>query len=216
MTAFGIFTMIVGVTSLIIAYKIFLKISAGKKNVQDKPHFLEKFFLFFFVSLVTVSVNIMTFTISYSFFWEKAYRTFNEPHIEARVIGYKKEVVKSKNFSQSSYSDKTVLFPEVEYTDSQGIIVRKILDLTSNRPPEIGQKITITDSVYRETGNTTDIDWGMFGMGSVLSGLSGFFSAMLLLFTGNRNMKNRITTGFIFGVLLVAVNLLCMLTIVYK
>lgn len=216
MTAFGIFTMIVGLTSLIIAYKIFLKISARKKNAQDEAPFLEKFFLFFLISLVTVSVNIMTFIISYSFFWEKAYRASNEPHIEAKVIGYKKEVVKSKNFSQSSYSDKTVLFPEVEYADSQGRIVRKILDLTSNRPPEIGQKITITDSVSRETGNTMDIDWAMLGMGSLLSGVSGFFSALLLLFIGNRNLKNRITTGFVFGVLLVAVNLLCMLIIVYK
>src|ERR1700750_365009 len=108
MTFFGGFVAVVVLFSIFLGYRIFSKISDKKQNSGKTGGFIEKAFLLFFVSLIMVSINGLTFILSYSFFWEKAYRTFDESQYTATVVGYKKEITNGKNFSNSSYSDRGI------------------------------------------------------------------------------------------------------------
>lgn len=216
MTFLGYLIAFVVVISLWIGYRIFLKIAAKKEKSSKSGSFLEKAFLLFFISLLMISVNALTFVLSYSFFWEKAFRTFSEPQFEAAVVGYKSEVTKSKNFSNSTYSDKVIFFPKVEYINSSGKKITKTLDMTSNHPPEIGEKVKITDSENNGSSNAIELNWILFIFGSILIGLCGFFAALLSTFITDYAMKRRLLLSAGFGFFLVIINLSCILFIYSK
>ncbi|KFF18533.1 hypothetical protein [Chryseobacterium sp. JM1] len=216
MTFFGGFVAVVVLFSIFLGYRIFSKISDKKQNSGKTGGFLEKAFLLFFVSLIMVSINGLAFILSYSFFWEKAYRTFDEPQYTATVIGYKKEITKGKNFSNSSYSDRVIFFPRVEYTDANGKKIVKTLDITSNDPPVLGEKVKVTDTENQENTNSIELDWVMLAAGGVFTGVAAFFAALLGTYGTSDSMKKRLRWSLRAGLVLILINLLCVIFIYLK
>ena len=202
--------------SIFLGYRIFSKISDKKQNSGKTGGFLEKAFLLFFVSLIMVSINGLTFILSYSFFWEKAYRTFDEPQYTATVIGYKKEITKGKNFSNSSYSDRVIFFPRVEYTDFNGEKMVKTLDITSNDPPVLGEKVKITDAENQQNTNAVELDWVMLAAGGIFTGVAAFLAALLATYGASDSMKKRLRWSLRAGLVLILINLLCVIFIYLK
>jgi hypothetical protein len=122
----------------------------------------------------------MCFIFSYSFFWEKAFRTLDEQRYEATVIGYEKAIIKTQNFRNSAYYDKPFYFPKVKYRSSDGNVIIKPLDITSNNPPAIGQRLKITDKKSQDYANTIDLNWIMFILGCVFTSVAAFLLAYYL------------------------------------
>ncbi|MGN7759277.1 hypothetical protein ACTJIV_17530 [Chryseobacterium sp. 22532] len=217
MTFFGGFVAVVVLFSVFLGYRIFSKISDRKHDSGKTGGFLEKAFLLFFISLIMISINALTFILSYSFFWEKAYRTFDEPQYTATVIGYKKEITKAKNFpSSSTYSDRAIFFPKVEYIDMEGKKVVKTLDITSNNPPELGEKIKITDAENKDSTNAVELDWIVLAGGGVFTGVAAFFAALLATYGTSYNMKKRVKWSLGVGLALTLINVCCILFIYLK
>ncbi|WP_213280315.1 hypothetical protein [Chryseobacterium indologenes] len=216
MTFLGYFTAVIVIFSLYIGYKIFTKFAANRDQSGKKGDLLEKAFLLFIISIIMISVNAMAFVLSYNFFWEKAYRTFNEPQYEATVVGYKKEITKFKNFSTSTYRDKVIFFPKVEYTDTKGEKVTKTLDITSDHPPTVGQKLKITDKVGKDTTNALQLDWVMFAAGCIFTGFAAFFASLISTYTTSYPMKKRIAFSSRLALLLIFINISCIVFIYLK
>ncbi|MCT2561537.1 hypothetical protein [Chryseobacterium herbae] len=216
MTFFGGFVAVIVLFSIFLGYGIFSKISGKKQDSGKTGGFLEKAFLLFFVSLIMVSMNALTFILSYSFFWEKAYRTFDEPQYTATVIGYKKEITKGKNFSNSSYSDRVIFFPRVEYTGANGEKIVKTLDITSNDPPALGEKVKITDAGNQDSTNAVELDWIMLAAGGVFTGVAAFFATLLATYGTSSVMKKRLRWSLRAGLVLILINVLCIVFIYLK
>ncbi|MGK6342714.1 hypothetical protein ACMGDK_10770 [Chryseobacterium sp. DT-3] len=217
MTFFGGFVAVVVLFSVYLGYRIFSKISDKKDHSGKTGGFLEKAFLLFFISLIMISINALTFILSYSFFWEKAYRTFDEPQYTATVIGYKKEITKAKSFpSSSTYSDRAIFFPKVEYIDMEGKKVIKTLDITSNNPPELGEKIKITDAENRDHTNAVELDWIMFAVGCVFTGVAAFFGTLLSTYSTPYSMKKRVMWSLGVGAMITLINVFCIVFIYLK
>ncbi|WP_131705347.1 hypothetical protein [Chryseobacterium sp. BLS98] len=217
MTFFGGLIAVVVLLSVFLGYRIFSKISDQRNHSGKTGGVLEKTFLFLFISLIMVSVNALTFILSYTFFWEKAYRTFDEPQYTATVVGYKKEITKAKSFpSSSTYSDKAIFFPKVEYTDANGKKIVKTLDITSNNPPELGEKIKITDAKDRDTTNAVELDWIMFAAGCFFTGIAAFFAALLSTYSTPYPMKKRVAWSLGAGAALTLINIFCIVFIYLK
>ncbi|MGX5683948.1 hypothetical protein ACWKWW_05245 [Chryseobacterium cucumeris] len=216
MTFLGYFIAIIVIFSLYKGYKIFLKFAANRNNAGKKGGFLEKAFLLLIISIIMISVNAMAFVLSYTFFWEKAYRTFDEPQYVATVVGYKKEITKFKNFSTSTYRDKVIFFPKVEYTDANGKKVIKTLDITTDHPPAMGQKLKITDKVGKDSTNTLQLDWVMFAAGCIFTGFAAFFASLISTYTTSYSMKKRMTLSFRIALLLIFINISCIVFIYLK
>lgn len=58
---------------------------------------------------------MLTLVLAYSYIWEKTFRAYNEQKFEAVVIGYKKEEIKTQNFKNGSYYNRSVFFPKIKY-----------------------------------------------------------------------------------------------------
>ncbi|RTZ49615.1 hypothetical protein EJ377_04205 [Chryseobacterium arthrosphaerae] len=179
MTVFGYFVLAVALFSLYIAYRISEKISKQRNAVKEMPVFWKKCCPVF-ICLLTVGLNSLTAVLSYTFFWEKAYRAVNENKYEAVVVGYKKETVKNQNFRNSAYDTKVVYFPEVKYTDSEGKEVIKTVDITGNQPLAIGQQLKITDGGSKDSANSIELDWILLIFGGVFTGATTFLQACWL------------------------------------
>ncbi|RQO38047.1 hypothetical protein DBR39_14285 [Chryseobacterium sp. KBW03] len=216
MTFLGYFTTIIVIFSLYKGYKIFTKFAANRDQSGKKAGLLEKCFLLFIISIIMISVNAMTFVLSYTFFWEKAYRTFDEPKYEATVVGYKKEITKFKSFSNSTYRDKVIFFPKVEYTDNNGKKVIKTLDITSDNPPSMGQKLKITDKAGEESTNVLQLDWVMFAAGCIFTGFAAFFASLISTYTTSYPMKKRMSWSVRLALLLIFINISCIVFIYLK
>lgn len=216
MTFFGGLTAVVVLFSVFLGYRIFSKIS-DKRNYSGKTGgVVEKTFLFLIISLIMVSINALAFILSYSFFWEKAYRTYDEPQYTATVIGYKKEITKGKNFSNSSYSDRVIFFPKVEFTDANGKKIVKTLDITSNNPPALGEKIKITDAGNQDNTNALQLDWIMLGAGGIFTGVAAFFAVLLATYSSSYGMKKRIMWSLGAALALTLINVFCLVFIYLK
>lgn len=216
MTFLGYFILAICLFSLYIAYRIFDKILKKRSVVKGKSGLLEKGFMLFFISLLVISLNSITMVLSYSFFWEKAYRSLSEKQYEAIVIGYKKENIASKNFPTSGYYNKPAYFPRVKYTNFKGEEVIKILDITDDHPPAIGETIKITDSETAKEANSIELDWIMLVFGCVFTGLAAFFACLLSTYTKNETLKKRITLSFYGALLVILLNAGCILLIGLK
>lgn len=216
MTFLGYFVAIIVIFSLYKGYKIFSKFASNRDHSGKKGGLLEKAFLLFIISTIMISVNAMAFVLSYTFFWEKAYRTFDEPQYEATVVGYKKEITKFKNFSNSTYRDKAIFFPKVEYTDANGENVIKTIDITSDNPPALGQKLKITDKAGAENTNAMQLDWIMFAAGCIFTGFAAFFASLISTYTTSSPMKKRISWSFKLALLLIFINISCIVFIYLK
>lgn len=216
MTFFGYFVVVVILFSIYAGYRIFSKIIRTRNADKKEGGILEKGFLLFFVCLIMMVINTLTFVLSYSFFWEKAYRTLSENRYEAVVTGYKKEMVKSQNFRNSSYSDKPVYFPEVEFTNGEGNKVIKTLDIAENNPPKIGEHLQITDKSSENSANAIDLNWIMFFFGSIFTGVAAFFACLLFSYTTEHTMKKRISVSAYSGLLILLINIGCVVIIYLK
>ncbi|QBJ86263.1 hypothetical protein DDI74_08355 [Chryseobacterium gleum] len=216
MTFLGYFTAVLVIFSLYKGYQVFTKFAANRQQLGKKGGLLEKVFLIFIISVIMISVNAMAFVLSFTFFWEKAYRTFDEPQYVATVVGYKKEITKFKNFSTSTYRDKVIFFPKVEYTDANGKKVIKTLDITTDYPPAMGQKSKITDKVGKDSTNTLQLDWVMFAAGCIFTGFAAFFASLISTYTTSYSMKKRMTLSFRIALLLIFINISCIVFIYLK
>lgn len=215
MNFFGFFVSFIFLLSLVIGYNIFKKIAKTNRHSNKKNSFLGNTFLILFISIVMVTLNAITFITSYSFFWEKAYGTMMEDQYEAIVVGYEKNVSKTQNFRGSSYDDAYIFFPQAKYRSHNGKIMVKTLDITSNKPFEIGAKVKITDKKGKEKANTLNLNWGIFIFGAFFTGVSAFFTALLSTYTTNSSFMKRVKKSAFFGVLIFITNLCCVL-ILYK
>ncbi|REC63515.1 hypothetical protein DRF65_05310 [Chryseobacterium pennae] len=211
MTFLGYFFSAVCLFSLYIAYRIFNKILKSKSAVKGKIGFIEKGFMLIFISLLIITVNSLTLVLSYSFFWEKAYRGISEKQYEAVVIGYKKETIATRNFSTSGYYNKQVYFPEVKYINVNGKEVIKALDLTDNIPPAIGQTLKITDTEVSEKANRIELNWIMMAFGSVFTGLTAFFACLLTTYLRNEAFKKRVSISLYGALVIWVLNGVCIL-----
>lgn len=203
MTFFGFFVAFVNIISLFIGYRIYRKLRA--KSVDKKEgSILEKGFVLFFVCLLMICINTMTFVSSYTFIWEKTYRAYVELTYEATVVGYKKELVKTQSFGKSSYYDRPVFFPKVKYSDEKGQEIIKTLDFTTNKPLEVGEKIKITDAESQASANALDINWIMLFGTSVFTAVAGFFAFLLFTYISNYDLKKRIhlSVWFALGIMI--------------
>lgn len=216
MTFFGCFVLVVTLFSVYAGYRIFNKVSQNKNRDKKEGGILEKGFLLFFVCLIMMVINTLTFVLSYSFFWEKAYRTLSENKYEAVVTGYKKEMVKSQNFRNSSYSDQPVYFPEVEFTNGEGNKIIKTLDVAENNPPKIGEHLQITDKSSEKSANAIDLNCIMFFFGSIFTGVAAFFACLLFSYTTEQTMKKRISVSAYSGLLILLINIGCVVIIYLK
>lgn len=216
MTFLGYLLLAVCLFSLYIAYRIFDKILKKRSAIKGNVGWLEKGFMLFFISILMISLNSITVVLSYSFFWEKAYRTLSEQQYEAVVIGYKKETVSTKNFSTSGTYHKQVYFPQVKYINSDGKEVVKTLDLTDNHPPAIGQTLTITDHETSEKANRIELNWIMLAFGCVFIGLAAFFTCLLTTYIQNEPLKKRIAISLYGSFAILVLNAGCILLIVLK
>ncbi|MGG7551266.1 hypothetical protein ACQ7CX_11655 [Chryseobacterium arthrosphaerae] len=216
MTVFGYFVLAVALFSLYIAYRIFEKISKQRNVVKGDAGLLEKSAVLFFICLLTVGLNSLTAVLSYTFFWEKAYRAVNENKYEAVVVGYKKETVKNQNFRNSAYDTKVVYFPEVKYTDSEGKEVIKTVDITGNQPLAIGQQLKITDGGSKDSANSIELDWILLIFGGVFTGATTFFASLLATYSTKLTFKRRLTlSSYITGVI-VLINIMGVILIYLK
>ncbi|MET3036291.1 hypothetical protein ABXT08_09330 [Chryseobacterium sp. NRRL B-14859] len=216
MTFLGYFAVVVVICSLYIAYRIFLKISEKNNDSGKKGSLVEKAFLVFFISLLVLSVNAMALILSYTFFWEKAYRAVNELQYEAVVVGYQKEIIKAKNFPTSAYTDKVIFFPKVEYTDRHGKKVVKTLDITSDTPPDTGKKLKVTDQKNQKNTNALELDWVMFAAGCIFTGVAAFFAALIGTYATPYPMRKRLMWSISSGIGLILINIFCVLFIYLK
>lgn len=206
MTFFGYFVLVIVLLSVYIAYRIFGKIRKKKSTVKGKEGFLEKGFVFLFICLLTISINSLTMILSYTFFWEKAYRSVSENPYEAVVIGYKKEITRTQNFRSSTYHNTAIYFPKVKYTNSEGQEVIKVVDMTSNHPPSLGQTLKITDSTTRGSANNTDINGLMFIFGCIFTGVAAFFAVLIATYTTEYSLKKRMTVSAYGALILCVIN----------
>lgn len=216
MTLFGYFFVAICLFSLYIAYRIFNKILKKRSAIKGKSGLLEKGFMLFFISLLVISLNGITMVLSYSFFWEKAYRTLSEKQYEAVVIGYKKENIAAKNFPTSGHYEKPVYFPRVKYTNFNGKEVIKTLDITDDHPPAIGQTLKITANEANEAANSIELDWVMFVFGSVFTGLAAFFACLLTTYIKNDPFKKRIIFSLYGACFIIVLNAGCILLMVFR
>ncbi|WP_347217135.1 hypothetical protein [Chryseobacterium sp.] len=216
MTFLGYFFLIVCLLSIYTAYRIFDKILKKRSAIKGKIGWLEKGFMLFFISLIMISLNSITMVLSYSFFWEKAYRSISEKQYEAVVIGYKEENISTRNFPTSGYYNKMVYFPQVKYIGSNGKEVIKTLDITDNHPPAIGQTLRITDSVTRERANRIELNWIMLAFGCAFTGLAAFFTCLLTTYIKNETLKKRISLSLYGALVILALNAGCVLLIWLK
>lgn len=216
MTFLGYFFLIVCLFSCYIAYRIFDKILKKRSAVNGKSGWLEKGFMLFFISLLIIALNSITMVLSYSFFWEKAYRTLSEKKYEAVVIGYKKENIAAKNFPTSGYYSNPAYFPRVKYTNSNGKEVIKTLDITDDHPPTIGQTLKITDTEFNENANSIELDWIMLIFGCVFIGLATFFACLLTTYIKNDAFKKRVTFSLYGALAIIVLNAGCILMMVFK
>ncbi|MBP2616364.1 hypothetical protein [Chryseobacterium jejuense] len=154
--------------------------------------------------------------LSYSFFWEKAYRSVSEKQYEAVVIGYKKENIATRNFPTSGYYNNPAYFPRVKYTNFKGDEVIKTLDITDDHPPAIGQTLKITDSETSEEANSIELDWIMLVFGCVFTGLGAFFACLLTTYIKNETFKKRITLSLYGALVIIVLNAGCILLMVLK
>ncbi|WP_435524726.1 hypothetical protein [Chryseobacterium indoltheticum] len=51
----------------------------------------------------------------------------------------------------------------------------KKLDITSDKPLKVGEKVKITDNTEVSNANTLQLDWFVFLGGSLLTGVAAFF-----------------------------------------
>ena len=211
MNYFGYFVGFIFLFSLFIGYKIFKKIDETKSPLNKKNGFLGNFFFILVISLIMILINAMTFVTSYSFFWEKAYRSITENRYEATVIGYKKEISKTQNFRNSTYYDAFIFFPQVKYQNGDGNTQIKTLDITSRKPFKIGAKVNITDNRGKEKANTISINWGIFIFGTFFTGVSAFFASLLSTYITNNSFKIRVKKSVYFGVFIFIINICCVL-----
>lgn len=216
MTFLGYFFLIVCLFSCYIAYRIFDKILKRRSIVKGKSGLLEKGFILFFISLLIISLNSITMVLSYSFFWEKAYRTLSENQYEAVVIGYKKENIAAKNFPTSGRYDKPVYFPRVKYTNFKGEEVIKTLDITDDHPPAIGQTLRITDKEANENANSIELDWIMLISGCVFIGFTAFFACLITTYIKNETFKERIILSLYGALVIIVLNAGCILLMILK
>lgn len=216
MTFFGYFVLVVTLFSVYAGYRIFSKIIRIRNRDKKEGSIPEKIFLLFFVCLVMIVINTLTFVLSYSFFWEKAYRTLSENRYEAVVTGYKKEMVKSQSFRNSSYSDKPVYFPEVEYTNREGDKITKTLDIAENNPPHIGQRLQITDKSSENSANAVDLNWMMLFLGSIFTAMAAFSACLLWSYTTAHSLKKRLILSIYCGLLILSLNIACIAVIYLK
>ncbi|BAP32890.1 uncharacterized protein CHSO_3853 [Chryseobacterium sp. StRB126] len=216
MTLFGYFFLAVCLFSLYIAYRIFNKIIKKRSDIKGKSEWLEKGFMLFFISLIVISLNCITMVLSYSFFWEKAYRTLSENQYEAVVIGYKKENIATKNFPTSGRYDKPVYFPRVKYTNFKGEEVIKTLDITDDHPFAIGQILKITDNEANENANSIELDWIMLIFGCVFTGLAAFFACLLTTYIKNDTFRKRIAFSLYGALFIIVLNAGCILLMILK
>ncbi|MGE8552340.1 MAG: hypothetical protein ACN6OB_00200 [Chryseobacterium jejuense] len=154
--------------------------------------------------------------LSYSFFWEKAYRTLSENQYEAVVIGYKKENIAAKNFPTSGRYDKPVYFPRVKYTNFKGEEVIKTLDITDDHPPAIGQTLRITDKEANENANSIELDWIMLISGCVFIGFTAFFACLITTYIKNETFKERIILSLYGALVIIVLNAGCILLMILK
>lgn len=216
MTFSGYFFLAICFFSLYIAYRIFNKILKQKSKVKGKSGVLEKGFMLFFISLMMIVLNSLTLLLSYSFFWEKAYRSISEKQYQAVVIGYKKETIATRNFSTSGYYNKQVYFPKVKYLNENGKEIIKTLDLTDNNPPAIGQTLKITATEISQNANSIELNWIMFALGSVFTGLSAFFACLLTTYIQNITFKKRVGISLYGALVILVLNGACIVLIWLK
>ncbi|MCT2409757.1 hypothetical protein NZD88_19570 [Chryseobacterium antibioticum] len=173
---------------------------------MGKEGFVEKGFVFLFICLLMISINSLTMILSYTFFWEKAYRSVSENQYEAVVIGYKKEITRTQNFRSSSYHNTAIYFPKVKYVNSEGKEVIKVVDMTSNHPPSLGQTLNITDNRTRRSANNTDINGLVFIFGCIFTGVAAFFAILIATYTTEYSLKIRITISAYGALILCVIN----------
>ncbi|WP_312305498.1 hypothetical protein [Chryseobacterium sp.] len=216
MTVFGYFILAVVLFSLYIAYSIFEKISKQRNAEKGDAGLLEKGVVLLFICLLTVGINSLAGVLSYTYFWEKAYRAANENKYEAIVVGYKKETVKNQNFKNSTYDAKVVYFPEVKYTDSKGKQVIKTVDITDNQPPAIGQRLKITAGASKDSANSIELNWVFFIFGGVFTGITAFFASLLATYSTKLTFKRRLTISLYIAGVIVLINITCIILIYLK
>lgn len=215
MTFFGFFVAFVNIISLCIGYRIYKKLraqSVGKK----KGSILERGFVLFFVCLLMICINMMTFVISYTSIWMKTYRTYVELQYVATVIGYKKVLVRTQSFRKSSYDDVPMFFPKVKYNNEKGQEIIKTLDFTTNNPLEMGKKVKITDAESQTSANSLDIKWIMLFGTSVFTAVAGFFAFLLFTYISNYDLKKRIQLSLWFALGMMILNCICTLLLYLK
>lgn len=212
MTSLGYLSIVIIVCSLFIAYHLSLKIF---RKTDNQGKMLEKVFIIIFTSLILCILNSLTFITSYSYFWEKAYRSITENKYEAIVVGYQQEISSSKSSFNNTYlpNKKIIYFPKVRYTNSEGQEVTKKLDITSDKPLKIGKKIKITDNTEISNANTLQLDWFVFLGGSLLTGIAAFFSYLVSSYIGAYQMKKRVINSCYYGFSLMLFNILCIIII---
>lgn len=213
MTFSGYFFLAICFFSLYIAYRIFNKILKQRSEVKGKSGFLEKGLMLFFISLMMIVLHSLTLLLSYSFFWEKAYRSISEKHYEAVVIGYKKETIATRNFPTSGYYNKQVYFSKVKYLSENGKETIRTLDLTGNNPPAIGQTLNITATETGKNANSIELNWIMFAFGSVFTGVTAFFACLLITYIQNTTFKKRIGISLYGALAILILNIACILLI---
>lgn len=204
-----------GILSLFVSYKVYCKIK-NKSNDNNQKGIFGNLLLLIFINLIITSLYLFTFILSYSFFWEKAFRVSFEPIYNAEVVGYKEEIVKTQNFRGSTYYNKTIYFPKVKFLDSDGKEIIKVADITTNSPIAIGEKITITDSHSKKNINLLDSNWTMLLFGSIFTGLTSFFAVLLTSYLLNNSFKERIHLSGYFAMFFLFLNLLCVLLLYFK
>lgn len=215
MTSFGFFVVLINIISLFIGYRIYKKLRS-KSPDKKEGNIIEKGFVLFFVCLLMICINTMTFVSSYTFIWEKTYRAYVELKYEATVIGYKKELVKTQSFKGSSYYDRPVFFPKVKYINENGKEIIKTLDYTTNKPLEMGEKVKISDSDSQTSANALEINWIMLSFTCVFTALAGFFACLLFTYISNHDLKKRIWLSMWCGVGILIFNGLCTLLLYFK
>lgn len=216
MTFFGYFVLAVSLFSLYIGYGIFDKILKKKGETKGEPGILEKGLGLLFICLLMISINSLTMILSYTYFWEKTYRTITEEQYEAVVIGYEKETIKVQNFRNSGYDDEVVFFPKVKYKDVDGKEVIKTVDITDNEPPAIGTSLKITDKESKESANATEVDGIMFIFGCIFTGLGAFFTCLLSTYATQYTFKRRIRLSVYCGLAMLVLNIVCIILIGMK
>lgn len=92
----------------------------------------------------------------------------------------------------------------------------KTLDITSDNPPTMGQKLKITDKAGKENTNVIQLDWVMFAAGCFFTGFAAFFATLISTYTTSYPMKKRITWSVRLSLLLIFINISCIVFIYLK